>query len=129
LVAKAEALVEATGGIFGPHAETKANPAASGLGDQRAHELSRQRLGRTRSVSRRSIPSDAGRQIAIAKGVRFGPKPKLTDHQQGEALKRLAAGASCRAIAKTMGVHHATIARLTGNHRAGSGPPPGSSEA
>src|SRR6516165_6497119 len=39
-VAKAEALVEATGGIFGPHAETKAKPAASGLTDQRAHELS-----------------------------------------------------------------------------------------
>src|SRR2546423_9080105 len=38
-VAKAEALVEATGGIFGPHAETKAKPAASGLADQRAHEL------------------------------------------------------------------------------------------
>jgi IS30 family transposase len=46
--------------------------------------------------------------------VRFVPKRKLTDHQQGEALKRLAAGASCGAIAKTMGVHHATIARLTG---------------
>ena len=57
---------------------------------------------------------NAGRHVAIAKGVRFGPKPKLTDHQQGEALKRLAAGDSCRAIAKTMGVHHATIARLTG---------------
>ena len=38
-VAKAEALVEATGGIFGPHAEIKAKPAASGLADQRAHEL------------------------------------------------------------------------------------------
>src|SRR6516162_2194795 len=38
-VAKAEALVEATGGIFGPHAEIKAKPAASGLTDQRAHEL------------------------------------------------------------------------------------------
>src|SRR4029453_17090835 len=38
-VAKAEALVEATGGIFGPHAETKAKPAASGLADQRAREL------------------------------------------------------------------------------------------
>jgi len=36
---KAEALVEATGGIFGPHAEIKAKPAASGLADQRAHEL------------------------------------------------------------------------------------------
>src|SRR5438132_7102282 len=38
-VAKAEALVEATGGIVGPHAEAKAKPAASGLADQRAHEL------------------------------------------------------------------------------------------
>ena len=55
---------------------------------------------------------NAGRQVAITKGVRFGPKPKLTRHQQDEALKRLAAGESCRAIAKTMAVHHATIARL-----------------
>ena len=38
-VVKPEALVEATGGIFGPHAETKAKPAASGLADHRAHEL------------------------------------------------------------------------------------------
>src|SRR6516165_12496959 len=38
-VAKAEALVEATGGIFGAHAETKAKLAATGLVDQRAHEL------------------------------------------------------------------------------------------
>jgi DNA invertase Pin-like site-specific DNA recombinase len=55
---------------------------------------------------------NAGRQIAIAKGVRFGPKPKLTDFQRAEALKRLEAGESCRAIGKSMGVHHATIARL-----------------
>src|SRR6516164_1687126 len=34
-VAKAEALVEATGGIFGPHAEITAKPAASGL--RRSH--------------------------------------------------------------------------------------------
>jgi hypothetical protein len=38
-VAKAETLVEPTGGIFGPHAETKAKPAVSGLADHRAHEL------------------------------------------------------------------------------------------
>src|ERR1700739_234031 len=38
-VAKAEALVEEAGGIFGPYAEIKAKPAASGLADQRAHEL------------------------------------------------------------------------------------------
>lgn len=36
-------------------------------------------------------------------------KPKLTDHQQGEAIKRLEAGESCRSIAKTFGVHNATI--------------------
>ena len=56
---------------------------------------------------------NAGRQVAIAKGVRFGPKPKLTDHQQGEALKRLAAGESYRAIARSYRVHHATIGRLS----------------
>jgi len=49
---------------------------------------------------------------AKAKGTRFGPKPKLTAHQQAEALKRLAAGESCRSIARTMAVHHATVARL-----------------
>jgi hypothetical protein len=31
--------VEATRGIFGPHAETKAEPLASGFAAQRAHEL------------------------------------------------------------------------------------------
>ena len=53
-----------------------------------------------------------GRKAAKAKGTRFGRKPRLSDHQRGEALKRLDAGESCRTIAKTMGVHHATIARL-----------------
>jgi DNA invertase Pin-like site-specific DNA recombinase len=55
---------------------------------------------------------NARRQVAIAKGVRFGPKPKLTAHQRTEALKRLEAGESCRAIGKLLDVHHATIARL-----------------
>jgi DNA invertase Pin-like site-specific DNA recombinase len=57
---------------------------------------------------------NAGRRVAKAKGTRFGRKPKLTDHQQAEALKRLAAGESCRSIAKTMAVHYATVARLAG---------------
>jgi DNA invertase Pin-like site-specific DNA recombinase len=55
-----------------------------------------------------------GRIAAKAKGTRFGRKPKLTDHQQAEALKRLDAGESCRSIARMMAVHHATIARLAG---------------
>ena len=37
---------------------------------------------------------------------------KLSDHQQSEALKRIAAGESHRAIAKTFGVRHATVSRL-----------------
>ena len=53
-----------------------------------------------------------GRKVAKAKGVKFGRKPKLTDHQQKEARKRLARGESCRSIAMTFDVHHATISRL-----------------
>ena len=56
--------------------------------------------------------ANEGRTAARKRGARFGRKPKLTDHQQAEALKRMAAGESCRAIGRTMGVHHATIARL-----------------
>jgi DNA invertase Pin-like site-specific DNA recombinase len=55
-----------------------------------------------------------GRKAARSKGVRFGRKPKLTDHQHAEALKRLDAGESCRSIARAMAVHHATISRLAG---------------
>jgi IS30 family transposase len=36
----------------------------------------------------------------------------LTEHQQKEALQRLAAGESARAIAKTYNCHHATVSRL-----------------
>lgn len=53
-----------------------------------------------------------GRKLARANGVKFGPKPKLTDHQQAVALERLANDESCRAIARDMGVSHSTISRL-----------------
>ncbi len=53
-----------------------------------------------------------GRKLARAKGVKFGPNPKLTAHQQSVALERLAAGDSCRGIARDMGVSHSTISRL-----------------
>ncbi|RVT80665.1 recombinase family protein, partial [Rhodobacteraceae bacterium CCMM004] len=53
-----------------------------------------------------------GRTAAKARGVKFGPKPKLTAHQRAVALDRLAQGDSCRAIAKDMGVAHSTISRL-----------------
>jgi DNA invertase Pin-like site-specific DNA recombinase len=53
-----------------------------------------------------------GRDAARRRGVRFGPKPKLTPEQRDRALDRLAAGETCRAIAADFRVHHATIARL-----------------
>lgn len=53
-----------------------------------------------------------GRKAAHEKGVKFGPKPKLTDHQRAKAIERRTAGESCREIARDMGVSHSTISRL-----------------
>lgn len=56
--------------------------------------------------------ANEGRAAARKRGVKFGPKPKLTVHQREWALERLSAGDSCRAIAKDIGVAHTTISRL-----------------
>lgn len=56
--------------------------------------------------------ANEGRAAAKARGVKFGPKPKLTDHQRQLCLRRLVEGESARAIAKDMGVAHTTISRL-----------------
>jgi DNA invertase Pin-like site-specific DNA recombinase len=53
-----------------------------------------------------------GRQIARAKGVRMGRKPKLTPHQIKEARQRLAKGEATRTLAKSYGVSVSTISRL-----------------
>jgi hypothetical protein len=53
-----------------------------------------------------------GRQRAQQRGVRFGRKPKLTAHQQQEALARRAAGEALVDIAKSYAVSHSTISRL-----------------
>ena len=55
-----------------------------------------------------------GRAAARRRGVHMGRKPKLTGGQQAEALRRLAAGESCRAVARSYRVHHATVSRLRG---------------
>jgi DNA invertase Pin-like site-specific DNA recombinase len=52
------------------------------------------------------------RQRAQARGVRFGRKPKLTLHQQREALERRAKGEPCVDIARSYAVSHSTISRL-----------------
>ena len=54
-----------------------------------------------------------GRQIARAKGVKMGRKPKLTSHQLREARQRLAGGEKTRDLAASYGVSRSTIARLS----------------
>jgi DNA invertase Pin-like site-specific DNA recombinase len=56
--------------------------------------------------------ANEGRAAAVARGVKFGAPSKLSEHQRALALRRLADGDSCRAIAKDMGVAHTTISRL-----------------
>ena len=54
----------------------------------------------------------AGRERAMAEGVKFGRKRKLSDYQRTEALKRRAAGETLAAIAKSYGVDLSMISRL-----------------
>lgn len=56
--------------------------------------------------------TEDGRKRALAVGIRFGRKPKLTPYQRQEALERLAASKSQLAIARTFGVDRSTISRL-----------------
>jgi DNA invertase Pin-like site-specific DNA recombinase len=56
--------------------------------------------------------TDEGRKRAQARGVRFGRKPKLTPHQQREALERRARGEALVDIARSYAVSHSTISRL-----------------
>jgi DNA invertase Pin-like site-specific DNA recombinase len=58
-------------------------------------------------------PISEGRTRAKASGVRFGRKPKLSDHQQAEIVRRRAAGETLTTLAKSYGVAHSRIYRLT----------------
>ena len=53
-----------------------------------------------------------GRKAARMRGVQFGRKPKLTQHQQAEGRRRLDNGESARSIARDFNCHHAIVARL-----------------
>jgi DNA invertase Pin-like site-specific DNA recombinase len=53
-----------------------------------------------------------GRARAVARGVKLGRKPKLTAHQQKEAIRRRDAGEPTREIARMFNVSHSTISRL-----------------
>ena len=71
-------------------------------------------LGGLAEFERHLIPTrtNEGRQRAMAKGVRFGRKPKLTKHQREEALARKHNGEVLTEIAKSYNVSHMTISRL-----------------
>jgi DNA invertase Pin-like site-specific DNA recombinase len=53
-----------------------------------------------------------GRERAKERGVKMGRKPKLTPHQQKEAIKRRDRGEPIRDIARSYNVSHPTISRL-----------------
>ena len=53
-----------------------------------------------------------GRERAKAQGVKMGRRPKLTPHQQAEAIKRRDAGEPIREIARSYNVNNSTISRL-----------------
>jgi hypothetical protein len=53
-----------------------------------------------------------GRKRAMSNGVKFGRKPKLSEYQRKEALKRRAAGETLAEIAKSYAVDLSMISRL-----------------
>jgi DNA invertase Pin-like site-specific DNA recombinase len=54
-----------------------------------------------------------GRKRAMAAGIKFGRRPKLSDYQRAEAIKRRGAGEETLAqIAKSYGVDISMISRL-----------------
>jgi DNA invertase Pin-like site-specific DNA recombinase len=53
-----------------------------------------------------------GRKRAMAEGVKFGRKRKLSDYQRAEAIKRRAAGETLASIAKSYAVDISMISRL-----------------
>jgi DNA invertase Pin-like site-specific DNA recombinase len=53
-----------------------------------------------------------GRERALANGVKFGRKRKLTPYQRAEAIRRRDAGETLVAIARSYRVDHSMICRL-----------------
>jgi DNA invertase Pin-like site-specific DNA recombinase len=61
----------------------------------------------------RAARTGEGRERAKARGVKMGRKPKLTDHQKREAIRRRdIEGEPVREIARSYNVSHSTISRL-----------------
>jgi DNA invertase Pin-like site-specific DNA recombinase len=56
-----------------------------------------------------------GRKRAMARGTKFGAKPKLSPFQRSEALARLDAGESQADVARSYGVDRSTLWRMARN--------------
>jgi DNA invertase Pin-like site-specific DNA recombinase len=56
--------------------------------------------------------TDEGRKRAMARGIRFGRKLKLTPHQRQEAVALREAGGALVEIGRSYNVSHSTISRL-----------------
>jgi DNA invertase Pin-like site-specific DNA recombinase len=54
-----------------------------------------------------------GRKRAMANGIKFGRKPKLSAYQRQEAIKRRVAGETLAEIAKSYAVDLSMISRLS----------------
>jgi DNA invertase Pin-like site-specific DNA recombinase len=54
-----------------------------------------------------------GRKRAMANGIKFGRKPKLSPYQRAEAIKRRAAGETLASIARSYAVDISMISRLS----------------
>jgi DNA invertase Pin-like site-specific DNA recombinase len=62
----------------------------------------------------RRARTSKGQRRAKARGVRLGRKPKLTEQQMHEAIRRRDLdGEPVREIARSYNVSHSTISRLT----------------
>jgi hypothetical protein len=68
--------------------------------------------GRNGGIDEARLCHPAGRATAKANGTKFGRKPKLTPHQVKEIIRRIDAGESQAAMARTFNVNQATISRL-----------------
>ncbi len=70
-------------------------------------------LGVAAKLEHRRIKDRTARGRADAKGVKFGRKPKLTPHQQREAIRRRDVdGETLRSIGRSYNVSAQTISRL-----------------
>jgi DNA invertase Pin-like site-specific DNA recombinase len=121
VVAKLDRLSRSTRDLLNTlHAISKAGAAFKSLGDAWADtttphgKLMLTVLAGLAEFERALIlgRTNEGRERALANGVKFGRKRKLSPYQRAEAIKRRNAGETLVAIARSYGVDHSMISRL-----------------